>query len=1547
MENPKSKTAEFRCGLSGVVSKVAPDLLRDGQYRSLSNISSSQEGSVSSRLGIKQLGQIGSSTPTCYFIRKLVVQPTEDPLTPSTNPRYLGCITSGSPPSRDIYRTSDYTAANTALVASGVDSVASRHWEMASYAAGETGAAWGYFACPNKMVKDRGDVSPFTNSYSTLKTWGIRPADGVALASAVTATMSVASATAGTGGAPATIILSGPTGLSDGDQVTATGIVVVPDGVYWVKVVGYSATPADPYYAGYGSGAVVGLYDINGQGVVGSGSSITGTLGPVTAVGNLDGGANGSPNNTQPYDWVFTYEETDTGDEGNPSQAMVSDGTATQTSGLITYTGQPLAIHTGSANVCVWGVTDSPIGYIKVYRRGGTLTDGIYRLVATVANTSGQSKIVLVDNIADADLVYAAQLSVDNNPPVTSTLPAPVKTALYADVTAPGYQTVTVTTAVLGSVTVGTIAHITDPSGSEDVVIYAVVPASHTFNAYFQYPHVKTSTTIEIDAITGQACNLAITMQDAILVAGDPNNPHVLYKSATGRPQAFPVGLDAAGAVTSIGVGTPSNGIVNLCEFRGQVLCMNVSSLFETALINGSLMFPAKVADKGLAAQSAWCKTDTEVWFLSDDGIYSWDGGNLRNRSMSIFPIFHGQSFNGLPIISFTPSYLSSVRMEYRAGMIRVHLYGVLGSGVELTCEPEFGDRWTLVTEEGVGSPDGGTTMLYREPDTKSLIIAGVNASGAIFGMADALYVAGIPSVNYTSDWYTSNPGAPAPASSAAGLGIVWDMRLPWFDMGKPSWKKTFEEVWLDIDPQLFTGVYYSDSSMTVDLLLDYSDTAVDTYSVVIPSGTSMKGRQLVALLPLLLAKSATYQSFGREARAISFHLSGTAFPVQMTLYGLIIQYQETGLLTAGGSTDWDNLGTRWDKRLYQMTVEFDTENTDRTIVLDSINGIGGKTYNEAVQSFTLSNPVLTNAGPGRAKKTFPITDATIAKLVRVRPVSSASNTGKSATGFFKIHSVDFEKEEYPPDIVSVTPWEDGGYEYDKYANQITFEVNTNNVAVTVQIQADGANVGASFTITATEADRRRNVTLPGLRGKKWRIFVDPNQAAILSGGGSWQLFSHAFKFQPADKGEVGHTFDFDDLEWPYDKMLLSVTIEYDTTSGGPLSLQMDTLSGIGGVTLNANVTQFLLGSGRGKTTYPIPADTIAKMVRLYPASTIPSGYKQWKYRFDQINQPADTVRVTGWKDASAPVDKEPSWLWIDADTSGVAAVVQLQNENGTVMTVQHTGTSNNRKKNYAIPADTHAKMWRLVSAEGTGGRFQLWGWGFERWQPFDQASPVDPPEIILATPWQDFGYPYEKIARNLILTMNTGGVPCTVYLQTSESGTVFTTSITSTYTGRRPIPIPCTSNLIGKMWRLVFLPGTGGLSQLWKWDLDCIQEPGSVNLWDSYEQTLGSKFFKFIKQGWWQYTCPAPVVLKITSDTGVYNVALPAHITRATERFLLPSVWGYGCNKSKTYRVQLSSSSPLKFDPAGSGLEFIVCGGDRHASYQQATFSEIMGVSA
>ena len=1442
--DPRAKTAKFKFGLTGLVSKEDPTLLADGNYRSCSNMEVVQESSLSTRAGKKQIGAMADGTQTCYMIRKMVVNPGENPSTPSStyaNPRYLGIRTTA--PAYDLYRTLDYLSFGSP-VATGINSsdtaAFKKAFSLATYAAGETGGPWAFIASENKMLKDSGK-----SLSGTLPLWGVLPASGVATAAVVASGAATISAIdySYADYVGVVVTLSAPASMSDFDQVVIAGV----SGVTITTTDGSTDINQNAPYPNNGWSIRIGvpesdgtidpvkatkmfrIYDSNGQSVLGSGvasGSMTaflyGTAGFPSA-GNLDGGAESSPNASTPYDYRAVYVDDLTRNKGNPSQIMLADSKVTN--------GVPVAVHLGQVSVQVLGADLSAlgtahIGKINIYRRGGILYDA-WRLITQVVNPGvGAWSPPYIDNAADADIVYNELMETDNDPPVPSTVTSSTgaKATINA-ITVPGRNTATVSGGSLSQITPGTKLRcfFDDP---EDVIVESV--SGPTFVAYFQHTQ-NAGTTVQADFICGQPCNLAISYQQFVIVAGDPNNPHLLYRSKGDQPEAFAV-APADNSVATAACGTPSNPILNLYAFRGQICTLNLYGIFETLIYGGSLVQPAQMAAKGTVGMRANCKTDTEIWFLSTDGVWSWDGSSCRKRSEVIDPIFHGQSINGLSPLDYTVP--EKCVMEFRRGQVYLLYKAISGETQQIVCRPAFNDGWRAYD---VTIPD--TQFLYKEPDTESLVEAyAVQKTGSPevgFDIDDQYVVSG--GVDYTADRFSSTWVPPA-VGTPGGASVNFDMRLPWFDMGSPASKKLFGEILLELDT---SGSVSGPASITVEVLYDFSETVnAETMHITVPIPVSGGGRTVVSLLPYT-SNDASPRSYGFEAKAISYHIYGFAWPTQITFYSLQLVYQDKDLLTSGVSGNWTDLGHPYDKRLFQMTVEFDTEGIDKTIVMDTMTGVGGNVYTPAVQTFVLSNPQI--AGSGRAKKTFPVLDNTVVKQIRIRQDSTASAYNYASTVLFEIFSVEFpEMEKYPADIVSATPWEDDGYPFLKYINQATVSVNTNGVAVTAKVQADGATV-ATVVITSTDADRDRNLTLPtGLTGRRWRLYVDPTQAALTTGGGMFQLWNPGkiFRFQPADKGEVGHTFDWDDLGHPWDKYLRSVTIEWDNTSGANVTLQMDTITGLNGQTLTSDVAEFVLAGGRSKREFPLAKDTIVKMIRLYPKGTPPTSFRQWKYSFDKIDYPCDVIYSTEWRNADSPTDKNPSWLSIDADTNSVACTVNLENESGVVMTVFHTGSATDRMRNYPIPVDTFAKMWRLTVTPGINTKFQMFHWGFQRWQPTDQASPIDPPGVVTWTPWKVAESPTDKNPSWLYINAFTNSVPCLVSL-VNENGVVLTVQHIGSHTNRiatYPIPV----DIAAKMWRLLAAPGVSGVFQLWDWGFQRWQptpqtspvDPPAVVLW-------------------------------------------------------------------------------------------------------------------
>jgi hypothetical protein len=220
----------------------------------------------------------------------------------------------------------------------------------------------------------------------------------------------------------------------------------------------------------------------------------------------------------------------------------------------------------------------------------------------------------------------------------------------------------------------------------------------------------------------------------------------------------------------------------------------------------------------------------------------------------------------------------------------------------------------------------------------------------------------------------------------------------------------------------------------------------------------------------------------------------------------------------------------------------------------------------------------------------------------------------------------------------------------------------------------------------------------------------------------------------------------------------------------------------------------------------------------------------------------------------------------------------------------------------------------------------------FKGWHYFVEKLDY-PPDFVAWTDKNIFGYEYDKIARNLILEIDTGGVAATVGIyadgKLQQGGIQVTTNVND-----RSRVIALNPSLIGREWYLGIVPGVGGKTQLFRWDLSVVKEPPAVSQYTSYESDFGYVGFKFSKQVWLEYQSANPIIFSIYVDGGnlLCGVNLPAHpISRDMERFYLPVIDASGefLNKSKTYNVnvvatigtfKMYSSSCIEWFPLGAG---------------------------
>ena len=1047
-----------------------------------------------------------------------------------------------------------------------------------------------------------------------------------------------------------------------------------------------------------------------------------------------------------PYSYVYTYKNKTTGAESNPSIEMIQENT-------LNLVRQGINVNMLGTSTSDTQSFSAEVDTICVYRAGGTFTDNLYRRVGVIANPGTATGVNFVDTADDLSIVGAPIAEFDNDAPVTSDAGQEYKYNLdgssYPSSIYPKGQEVTVQLKTVSSglrsiLTPGTIVNvgggIAGSTGKQESCIVLAVN-DNSFTTYFQYTH-KDDEAVIWDTNAGIACDIVCSAFNRMWVAGDSKNPHILYSSKTGRPESFPVINQGTGNPHVLAVSSPDNPINGIAEFNGEIVCLCQNGIYTVRLDNGRMIGPFKTpANRGLVLKYAWGYVDNEIWFLSNDGIYAWGGGAIRKVTFAIDFIFNNKTVNGIGYFNrVTPpgslDYYQACNIQQKGNEVFFNYINSEGWFYVLRYHILF-DRWSVDEVYDPASNEKKTrNNLLLKPVSITALCAD-RASNKLYaaktietGTGPFSYAASL--IDYdTVDVYTDATGP-----------IYYEAKTKFYDMGASLTKKNFTDIGFEFTSGISTDDY---NTFFYKVYYDYSSAAGDS-STSIPYTQS---RQIVEF-PLQQTGSPL-ASAGKEARAAMFSVYGLS-----KAYNIFHNFAYTFIplsdVIKGRVTDWDDLGHPFDKRLFNVTIEYDNNNTELVLYLDTISGLNSSSTTLAIQTITLP------AKSGRAKSSIPITADIIAKMVRLRP--------KVAITDYQIFNYSFQKEDYPRDIINNTDWSDLGYQYEKrlyqlyincdtsgnnvsvaieadgggsplqtvtvngsstnrmqaipldkdligklirlkvtslpantkfqlfdykfdyeqlpkpivlstpptdfgydylkYAEQVSFDVNTNNQPVPVSLYGDGVLM-QTVTVTGTQTNRNQIITLnPALTFRTMRLEI-----GAIPAGGRFQLWDYRPIFRPADKGEVFHTFDWDDLQYPYDKKLTEVAIEFETGAADDVKIALDTLSGLDGTTLTSAFQTLSLpntSGSRGFKTFAIN-ETICKMIRIRAigsgsptTSALPSTFKMYGYKFGNVTQyPPDIVFFTDWSDLGYQYEKRFYQLFMNCDTNGYDVTVNIE----------------------------------------------------------------------------------------------------------------------------------------------------------------------------------------------------------------------------------------------------------------------------------------------
>lgn len=459
----------------------------------------------------------------------------------------------------------------------------------------------------------------------------------------------------------------------------------------------------------------------------------------------LVGGSNLDSLGGVAYDYRITNFNINTGYESNPSIELIPKM-------FLLPQRQPVQVK--------WtDPTDPQYTHVRVYRRGGSLPDG-WNLVTTVAI----GVQAYLDSTSDEAISTNKALEIDNDQPVTSTLPVQFSSTLGTGISAGNLQSVF---GGGGSIFVGQQVTVGSGDTEETVYVQAVSFAGgFHWTAYFQMAHGSTEA-VSASTRPNTPMNLMAIGFDRAWLAGDPNNPHILYYSKKFNPESFP-------PQNTLEVGKPSDPIMGIVEYRGLVYVFTVSKIYSVFAPGGTTpqVYPTAETTYGLVSNFGFCVGNGEIKYQSKDGIRRFSGGASSLMTLNEDWLFTGQTFG--PVVPVDTTKFNQTLLAYHKRRMYVSYIDINGVRRRLIWD----DSYQRFRNDSIAA-----NAMYVEEDTDSLLFS--DTSGRIFQDR----VNNFDDGGFSSGVQIQNP-------------IALNLQTPYLDQGKPKVQKNYNEVTIKADTQ-------------------------------------------------------------------------------------------------------------------------------------------------------------------------------------------------------------------------------------------------------------------------------------------------------------------------------------------------------------------------------------------------------------------------------------------------------------------------------------------------------------------------------------------------------------------------------------------------------------------------------------------------------------------------------------------------------------------------------------------------------------------------
>ncbi len=383
-------------------------------------------------------------------------------------------------------------------------------------------------------------------------------------------------------------------------------------------------------------------------------------------------------------------------------------------------------------------------------------------------------------------------------------------------------------------------------------------------------------------------------IQDLIIAVGDPRQPGYAYWCKPGQPDHWPL-------YNSLEVCAPSDELIGGGILDGQAYLLSRKTVFR-ALVNlasaGVVTTVGTAATHGAVAKRGICVGAGKLWYVSDDGIYAFDGSVEKNITDEVlYPIFHGLNTNGYLPIDW--AYPDNIRLIYYNNYLFFSYRDTNGNQTSVLAYSTIFDHW-LVLQFG-----GGTQNQIEDLSVET-----------VPGAASNLLI-GDKRVGLNTVRTSTYSGA-----GDNGNAVSCNIRTGALDQGFKREEKLYGDVVVDVAEAETSGF----------TLTPYINAEVSVLpAVVFGTGVLAVNRTRFTLDPFGTGVDDT-----QKARNVSLDISWVSLTYRPRLYILGVSYIPQPDDSIGRPTDWSNLGRGSDKYVKGVMMECDTGGVDKLVVLDA-----------------------------------------------------------------------------------------------------------------------------------------------------------------------------------------------------------------------------------------------------------------------------------------------------------------------------------------------------------------------------------------------------------------------------------------------------------------------------------------------------------------------------------------------------------------------------------------------------------------------------------